>query len=143
MRSQKKWDNVKAHWRCISRSIISASFIETLRQEWKREFQSMSGRSKNSWKQLSDARLDTWAKEFVRTELELALTFIQVARTKYSMGNVAAADNSRNNAEKAYQSALKYFGKLADPTLSQHLKFTNLFSEVKQELTALSKSATR
>jgi hypothetical protein len=101
----------------------------------------MSGRTKNSWKQLSDARLETWAKEFVRTELELALTFIQVARTKYSTGNVAAADNSRNNAEKSYQSALKYFGKLADPTSSQHLKLTNLFSEVKQELRAFSKSS--
>jgi hypothetical protein len=61
----------------------------------------MPGRSKNSWKQLSDARLETKAKEFVRTELKLALTFIRVACTKYSMGNVAGGDWSRNNAEKA------------------------------------------
>ena len=103
----------------------------------------MSGRSKNSWKQLSDARLETKAKEFVRIELKLALTFIRVARRKYSMGNVAGGDWSRNNAEKAYQSAFKYFGKLADPTSSQQLKLTNLFSVVKQEIMALSKSATR
>jgi len=42
----------------------------------------------NSWKQLSDARLECRAKEFIRIELELALTFVKVARTKYSMGNV-------------------------------------------------------
>ena len=97
---------------------------------------------KNSWKQLSDARLECRAKEFIRIELELAFTFIKVAHTKYSVGNVAGGDWSRNNAEKAYQSAFKYFGKLADPTSSQHLKLTNLFSVVKQEIMAPSKSAT-
>jgi len=49
----------------------------------------MYGRYKNSWKRLSDARLECRAKEFIRIELELALTFIKVAHTKYSMGNFA------------------------------------------------------
>jgi hypothetical protein len=76
----------------------------------------MYGRYKNSWKQLSDARLECRAKEFIRIELELALTFIKVAHTKYSVGNVAGGDFSRNNAEKAYHEALNYFGKLSDFT---------------------------
>ena len=82
----------------------------------------MSGRSKNSWKLLSDARLECRAKEFIKTELELALTFVKVAQTKYSMGNVADGDFSRKNAEKAYREALNYFGKLSDFTSLEHWK---------------------
>ena len=68
----------------------------------------MYGRHKSSWKQLSDARLECRAKEFIRIELELALTFVKVAHTKYSMRNVAGGDFSRNNAEKAFHEALNY-----------------------------------
>jgi hypothetical protein len=102
----------------------------------------MYGRYKNSWKQLSDARLECKAKEFIRIELELALTFVKVARTKYSMGNVAAGDFSRNNAEKAYHEAFNYFGKLSDFTSSERWKLMDLVNQAKDAIAKLPKAAT-
>jgi hypothetical protein len=100
----------------------------------------MSGRSKNSWKLLSDARLECGAKEFIKTELELALTFVKVAQTKYSMGNVADGDFSRKNAEKAYREALNYFGKLSDFTSLERWKLMDLVNQVKTAIATLPKN---
>ena len=99
----------------------------------------MSGRSKNSWKLLSDARLECRAKEFIKTELELALTFVKVAQTKYSMGNVADGDFSHKNAEKAYREALNYFGKLSDFTSLERWKLMDLVNQVKTAIATLPK----
>jgi len=43
---------------------------------------------------------------FIKTELELALTFVSVAHTKYSMGNRVGGDTARDRAEKAFQEAV-------------------------------------
>jgi hypothetical protein len=101
----------------------------------------MPGKSNSSRKRLHDTQLAAEAKEFVRIELELALTLIHLANTRRAMGNIAAADSSRDNAEKAYQSALKYCRKfkLSDPASSENLKLRNLLSEVREEFIALSK----
>jgi hypothetical protein len=101
----------------------------------------MSGRSKNSWKLLSDARLECRAKEFIKTELELALTFVTVAQTKYSMGNVADGDFSRKNAEKVYREALNYFGKLSDFSSLERWKLMGLVNQVKTAIATLPKPA--
>jgi hypothetical protein len=58
-------------------------------------------------------------KDFIRLELELVLTFVKLAHTKYSKGNVAGGDVSRNNAENAYSSAIYYFEKLRDVTQAE------------------------
>jgi hypothetical protein len=102
----------------------------------------MCGRYKNSWKQLSDARLECWAKEFIKTELELALTFVKVAHTKYSMGNVAGGDFFRNNAEKAYHEALNYFGKLSDFTSLERWKLMDVVNRAKDAIATLPQPAT-
>jgi hypothetical protein len=81
----------------------------------------MYGRYKNSWKRLSDARLECMAKEFIKTELELALTFVKVAQTKYSMGNVAGGDFFRNNAGKAYNEAKLTTDTPSMPVLTENL----------------------
>jgi hypothetical protein len=102
----------------------------------------MYGRYKNSWKQLSDARLECKAREFIRIEFELALTFVKVAHTKYSMGNVAGGDFSRNNAEKAYNEALNYFGKLTEFTSLERWKLMDLVNQAKDAIAKLPKAAT-
>ena len=102
----------------------------------------MYGRDKNSWKQLSDARLECMAKEFIRIELELALTFVKVAQTKYSMGNVADGDFSRENAEKAYREALNYFGKLSDFTSLERWKLMDLVNQAKKAIATLPQPTT-
>jgi hypothetical protein len=68
-------------------------------------------------------------KDFIRLELELVLTFVNVAQTEYSMGNVAGGDVSRNNAEKAYSSAIHYFEKLPDVTPTELRKLMRLRQE--------------
>src|SRR5256884_5503263 len=102
----------------------------------------MDGRYKNSWKQLSDARFECMAKEFIRIERELALTFIKVAHTKYSMGNIAGGDFSRNNAEKAYHEALNYFGKLSDFTSLERWKLMDLVNQAKDAIATLPQPTT-
>ena len=102
----------------------------------------MYGRHKSSWKQLSDARLECRAKEFIRIELELALTFVTVAHTKYSMRNVAGGDFSRNNAEKAFHEALNYFGKLSDFTSLERWKLMDLVNQAKDAIATLPRAAT-
>ena len=102
----------------------------------------MSGRSTNSWKQLSDARLECRAKEFIKTELELALTFVKVAHTKYSMGDVASGDFSCDNAEKAYHEALNYFGKLSDFTSLERWKLMDLVNQAKKAIATLPQPTT-
>jgi len=101
----------------------------------------MSGRSKDSWKLLGDARLECRAKEFIKTELELALTFCQGRTDKYSMGNVADGDFSRKNAEKAYREALNYIGKLSDFTSLERWKLMGLDNQVKTAIATLPKPA--
>ena len=102
----------------------------------------MAGRTKNSWKQLSDARLECMAKEFIRIELELVQTFVKVAHTKYSMGDVEGGDFSRNNAEKAYHEALNYFGKLSDFTSLERWKLMGLVNQAKKAIATLPQSTT-
>ena len=83
------------------------------------------------------------AKEFIRIELELALTFVRVAHTKYSMGNVAGGDFFRNNAQKAYNEALNYFGKLSVFTSSERWKLMGLVNQAKDAIATLPQPTTR
>ena len=80
------------------------------------------------------------AKEFIKTELGLALTFVKVAQTRYSMGNAAGGDFSRKNAEKAYREALNYFGKLSDFTSLERWKLMDLVNQVKTAIATLPKN---
>ena len=81
--------------------------------------------------------LDFNAKE--RLELELVLTFSNLAHTKYSMGNIRGGNVSRTNAEKAYGTALRYFGKLSDVTSLERRKLMGLFKQAKDAITRLQK----
>ena len=91
---------------------------------------------------MSAESLECRAKEFIRIELELALTFVKVAHTKYSMANVPGGDFSRNNAEKAFHEALNYFGKLSDFTSLERWKLMDLVNQAKDAIETLPKAAT-
>jgi len=82
-------------------------------------------------------------KDFIRLELELVLTFVNVARTEYSMGNVAGGDVSHNNAEKAYSSAIHYFEKLPDVTPGKLRKLMRLAKKAEDAIATLPKAATK
>src|SRR6266576_4364550 len=93
----------------------------------------MAGKSKKPL----DPQLVVQANDFVRAELELALTFINVAQTRSAMGHTVGANSARDNAKKAYEGALKYCRKFnlnpASPGLA------NLLNEVRDRLLAPSK----
>ena len=99
----------------------------------------MSGR--NPWEQLN-ATFDFNRKERLRLELELVLTFSKLARTKYSMGNIRGGNVSRNNAETAYRTALKYFRKLSDVTSLERRKWMGLFNQAKDAIVRLQNETT-
>jgi hypothetical protein len=103
----------------------------------------MSGRYKHSWEQLGTASFEFKVMELIRLELELTLTFVNLAHTKYSMGNVVGADVSGNNAAKAYRTALYYFGKLADVSSSERRKLMGLANQAKDAIAKLPKADTK
>jgi hypothetical protein len=98
----------------------------------------MSRRYKNPWTELRDFNV----KDLIRLELELVLTFGNLAHTKYSMGNIRGGDVSRANAEKAYRTALKYFAKLADVTSLERRTFKGLIKKAKDAIATLPKAST-
>src|SRR5215469_16520950 len=49
---------------------------------------------------------------FLKTELELGFTFARLAATKYDIGHVESAEESRASAEKVYQTVNRF---LLDP----------------------------
>jgi hypothetical protein len=82
-------------------------------------------------------------KEFVRLELELVLTFVKLAHTKYSMGHIAGGNVSRSNANKAYRSALRYLRKCHDVTSLESRTLTSLINQAKDAIATLPKAATK
>jgi hypothetical protein len=103
----------------------------------------MSGRYKDLGSSSTLPGFEFKVKELIRLELELALTFVNLARTKYSMGNVVGADVSGNNAAKAYRTALYYFGKLADVSSSERRKLMGLANHAKDAIATLPKADTK
>ena len=82
-------------------------------------------------------------KEFVTLELKLVHTFVNLASTKYLMGNIAGGDVSHDNAKEAYRSAMHYFEKLSDLTSVDRRKLTGLLKKAKDAIAALSESRQR
>jgi hypothetical protein len=67
----------------------------------------------------------------------MSLTFVKVAHTKYSMGNVNGGDFCRNNAERAYHEALNYFGKVSDFTSLKRWKLIDFVNQAKKAIPTL------
>jgi hypothetical protein len=73
------------------------------------------------------ARIDRWRMEFLRVELSLSFTLVDLARTYYKMYKTELAERNFMNAEKGYSTLLRF---LSDPKHSEHLPI-----DVQQELT--------
>ena len=97
----------------------------------------MSKRYENRGGHLGAASFEENVRELMRLELELAITFVNLAHTKYSMGNVTGGDFSRNNAEKAYRTAFRFFGKLSDVSSGEKRKLVVLLDKAKEAIEKL------
>ena len=73
------------------------------------------------------AESDRRRLDLIKTELALCFTFSTIAARKYETGNHASAAKSRANAEKAYETVIRF---LSDPRHSKHLT-----SEDSQDIT--------
>jgi hypothetical protein len=82
-------------------------------------------------------------KELIGLELQLVLTFVNIAHTKYSMGNITGGLASRNNAEKSYRIALNYFEELSDVTSVERRKLMGLIKNAKDAITTLPEAPIR
>jgi hypothetical protein len=54
--------------------------------------------------------------DFIRTDLDVCLTFAAVAETAYSMGHQEHAEQTVASAEKGYSTLLRFFSKVENPT---------------------------
>ena len=74
---------------------------------------------------------------FIRTDLELCLTFATVAETAYRMGHWEHAERTIANAERGYPTLLRFFSKAKRlaPGIEQELQ--SKFKEVRERLDGL------
>jgi len=74
------------------------------------------------------ADFDEHRLDFIKTELALCFTFSIIAARKYETGNQESGAQSMANAEKAYETVIRF---LSDPKHSKHLT-----GEESQDITA-------
>jgi len=73
----------------------------------------------------------------IRVELELALTFVTLARTYFSLDKDVQGKASLENAVRAHGSACTNFGSLVDPDLPDVNGITALFAAVQGAISGL------
>jgi hypothetical protein len=76
--------------------------------------------------------------KLIKAELESALTFAGLARTEYSLGEFAGAEQAITNARRAYRVVLKYLPK-AQPTEQEKQTIEDKLKELKLALDQLPK----
>jgi hypothetical protein len=78
------------------------------------------------------ARLD-----FIRTDLDLCMTFATVAETAYRMGHRAHAEQTLASAEKGYSDMLRYFQKATGMTAGVESELQSKFRRLRERLDGL------
>ena len=75
--------------------------------------------------------------DFIRTDLELLLTFAAVAETAYSMGHREHAERTIANAEKGYSDMLRFFSQAKGLTAGVEKEFQSKFNRLRERLDGL------
>ena len=81
-----------------------------------------------------EARLD-----FIRTDLDLCLTFADVAETAYSMGHREHAERTLASAEKGYADMFRFFSQATNLTPEANNEFQQTFKRLRERLDGLQK----
>jgi hypothetical protein len=85
------------------------------------------------WVTLRD-EIDQALIGFIRTDLELLLTFAAVAETAYSMGHREHAERTIANAEKGYSDMLRLFSQAKGLTAGVEKEFQSNFKRLRERL---------
>jgi len=87
---------------------------------------------------LESLRIQAEAEEacldFIRTDLELCLTFARVAETAYGLGHLEHADQAVARAEKGYSDMLRFFSKAKRLTPGIEQELQSEFKELRDRL---------
>lgn len=75
--------------------------------------------------------------EFIRTDLDLCLTFATVAETAYSMGHREHAEQIVARAEHGYATLVRFFSKATGLTPGIQQELQSKFKELRDRLDAL------
>ena len=81
---------------------------------------------------VEQARLD-----FIRTDLDLCLTFATVVGTAYSMGHREHAERTLASAEKGYSDMLRYFSQARRMTAGVEKELKSMFKQLRERLDEL------
>jgi hypothetical protein len=83
-------------------------------------------------KEIEQSRLD-----LIWTDLDVILTFANVVKTEYSIGNREHAERTLANAEKGYTDMLRYFSQARELTSEIKGVFQSKFKQVRDRLDGL------
>ena len=75
--------------------------------------------------------------DFIRTDLDLCLTFAKVAETAIDMGNSEHAERSMSNAEKGYTDMLRFFSQATDISAGDRRELQSKFKRLRERLDGL------
>ena len=74
---------------------------------------------------------------FIRTDLDLGLTFATVAETAISMGHQEHAARTIPSAKKAYDDMLRFFIQAKGMTVEHEMELWSKFKQLRERLDAL------
>jgi hypothetical protein len=83
------------------------------------------------------AETDQLRLDFIRTDLEVCLTFVKVAETAYSMGHREHANRTLASAEKGYSDMLRFFSHARGMTSEVEQELQSKFKQLRERLDGL------
>ena len=75
--------------------------------------------------------------DFIRTDLDLCLTFATVAETAYRMGHGEHAERTIASAEKGYSDMVRYFSRATGMTTEVERELKSKFKQLRERLDGL------
>jgi hypothetical protein len=83
------------------------------------------------------AEMDQLLIDFIKADLDVCLTFVDVAETDYNMGNREHVERTCTNAEKGYLDMLRFFSQVTRMTAGVAEELQSKFKQLRERLDGL------
>jgi hypothetical protein len=83
------------------------------------------------------AETDQARLDFIRTDLDVCLTFVKVAETAISMGHREHAERTIASAKKGYSDMLRFFSQASGMTAEVEKELQSKFRQLRERLDGL------
>ena len=80
---------------------------------------------------------------FIKTDLDVCLTFAAVAETAYSIGHREHAERTIASAEKGYDDMLRFYFQATEMTAEAEMELWSIFRQVRERLDRLKRRVER